>query len=187
MSGFSYTAVIMQHTHPPILDIQHAANTGAALQGLDTLSNYKRILQESQGESGENVVKWTALLELRSDESGEQSAWLRLTVDTALTQICQRCLLPVQVPIRVDRQFRFVPSEAVAEQQDEQCEEDLLVTSRAFDLTALIEDEALLELPLVPRHDQCPVSVKTVVIDEAFGSQAAKPNPFAALAKLKDK
>ena len=177
----------MQHNHPPILDIAHAAQTKTTLQGHDLLSNYARLLSESIGLDGDIAVQWTARFEFRDAPGGEPSAWLHLTVDTHLMQTCQRCLQPADVAVHVDRVFRFVASEAVAEQDDEDCDEDLLVSSRSFDLAALIEDEVLLELPLVPRHDVCPVPVKTVVADADFDEPAVKPNPFAALAVLKGK
>ncbi len=175
----------MQHNHPPILDITHAAQAKTTLQGQDALSNYERLLAESVGQDNNSAVQWTVRFDVRGNPAGEPSAWLRLTVDTYLVQTCQRCLQPTEVALHVDRAFRFVASEAVAEQEDDDCDEDLLVSSRTFDLAALIEDEVLLELPLVPRHDVCPVPVKTVVADADFDAPTVKPNPFAALAALK--
>ena len=78
---------------------------------------------------------------------GEAQATLRL--------ICQRCLEPMDQALAVDRPFRFVSSEQVALDEDDQSEEDLLVASQAFDAMALIEDELILALPLVPRHPEC--------------------------------
>jgi len=45
----------------------------------------------------------------------------------------------------------------------------------------------LMDLPLVPRHDICPVAVKLAVADADFEVAAEKPNPFAQLAQLKGK
>jgi len=178
---------MIEHKHPPHLDIKHAAPTQLQIEGHETLSNCERLMQEAQGLGGENLLHWTALVELRPDAAGLPSPWLHLTVETSVPQICQRCLGPVDVAVQVDREFRFVESEAVAEQQDEECDEDLLVTSREFDLAALIEDEVLMALPLVPRHDTCPVKVKMVAVDKDFDAPVEKPNPFAVLAQLKGK
>jgi len=53
---------------------------------------------------------------------------------------------------------------------------------------ALIEDELIMSAPIVPKHEICPSSVTLSVADEAFEEAlAAKPNPFAALAQLKQK
>ena len=99
---------------------------------------------------------------------------------------CQRCLGPVDIPVVVDRDFRFVSSEEQAEAEDEEAEEDVLALSREFNLQELIEDEMLMELPVVPRHEICPTEVKLAAQDVDFeAAQAEKPNPFAALAGLK--
>ena len=54
--------------------------------------------------------------------------------------------------------------------------------TRALDLRELIEDELLLAMPLVPRHEVCPEPLP-VRTDEDMPDDA--PNPFAALAALK--
>jgi uncharacterized protein len=101
---------------------------------------------------------------------------------------CQRCLGPVDVDISAQRSFRFVASEAVAEVEDEESEEDVLVLSRDFDLLGLMEDELLMALPPVPKHDVCPVHVVLEAKDADFVEESeAKPNPFAVLGQLKKK
>jgi uncharacterized protein len=89
--------------------------------------------------------------------------------------------------VQIDRSFRFVESETVAEQEDDESEEDVLVCSREFDLGALIEDEVLMDLPLVPRHERCPAPVTLAAADADFDTPAEKTNPFAVLVQLKGK
>jgi len=102
--------------------------------------------------------------------------------------VCQRCLSPVDSLLSVDRWFRFVADEATAEAQDEESEEDLLVVSRDFDLRALIEDELLMEIPVMPAHDVCPTPVQLSSSDEDFkAAEEAKPNPFAVLGALRSR
>lgn len=174
------------HNQPPTkFDIEEAARTSLRIAGVDTLLNYPRLRQETQAPAVDQPLHWCAQFDWRPDQTGQPCAWLRLEVSTALAQICQRCLGPVDVPVSVDRVFRFVDSEAVAEAQDDASDEDLLVTSREFDLAALIEDEVLLDLPLVPRHDTCPVPLKLSAVDADFEAAADKPHPFAVLAQLK--
>jgi uncharacterized protein len=89
--------------------------------------------------------------------------------------------------VSVSRSFRFVSSEEEAEQQDDDCEEDVLALTSEFKLSELIEDEILMELPLVPRHDECPSDVVMAAEDANFeAASAEKRNPFAVLAKLQD-
>ena len=62
----------------------------------------------------------------------------------------------------------------------------VLALTPALDLADLIEDELLLALPLVPRHDVCPAPLP--VPDNADVPEEDEPvNPFAALAALKTK
>ena len=64
----------------------------------------------------------------------------------------------------------------------------MLALSREFNLMELIEDELLMALPLVPRHEMCPVQPKMTVSDDDFESTSGdKPNPFAVLGSLKVK
>jgi uncharacterized protein len=46
-----------------------------------------------------------------------------------------------------------------------------------------VEDELILALPLVPRHDACPQPLAAPATAEE--PLAERPNPFAALAALK--
>ena len=61
----------------------------------------------------------------------------------------------------------------------------MLVISRDFDALSLVEDELILALPLVPRHEVCPQALPVDAVDEAFEAASQRPNPFAALAALK--
>ena len=131
-------------------------------------------------------MDWKAVGELRTALVGMGQVWLHLTVRASFPMECQRFLTPVDVPLTVDREFRFVADEATAEALDDESEEDLLALSREFDLHELIEDELLMALPVVPKHDECPAPVSLASSDEDFEeANAEKPNPFAALADLR--
>jgi uncharacterized protein len=144
-------------------------------------------MHETQGLGGDSPVDWSARFELISNPSGQTQAWLHLTVSLGVPLSCQRCLGAVIVPVSIKRSFRFVETEAQAELEDESAVEDVLVLSRDFDLSALIEDEVLMDLPVVPRHDECPVEIKLMAADADFEEAGVKPNPFAALVDLKNK
>jgi uncharacterized protein len=174
---------------PDRLDVKAFAQAGAHLSGHDTLLKYQRLAEEAKGLHPDLRVDWMADGELRTTHGIGGQIWLRLKANATLPMICQRCLQPVDVPLEVDREFRFVADEATAEALDSDSEEDLLALSREFDLRELIEDELLMALPVVPRHDECPTKVRMTSSDEDFEEASAqKPNPFAALAGLrKDK
>lgn len=167
------------------LDVKAFAQAAGEIAGQDLLSKYERLMSETQGLGADVAVNWSATGELRAASGGQEQVWLHLTATTCLPLTCQRCLGPVDVPVTIDRSFRFVADEAAAEAQDEEAEEDVLALSHDFNLQNLIEDELLMALPLVPRHEACPVEVKLEVADPDFEARSAeKPNPFAVLAKL---
>jgi len=168
------------------LDLAALAQAGVTLQGQLPLGALARLREEAGPAGLDQPVDWWAQGEQRLDAAGLPQVWLHLTAKVLLPLTCQRCLTPADIAIAVQRSFRFVANETQAEAEDEEAEEDVLVLSRDFDLVALLEDELLMGIPLVPRHDACPGDVRLTAQDPDFeAAQAAKPNPFAALATLR--
>lgn len=133
-------------------------------------------------------IAWQAQSQWRERTGGEPELWLHLRAHAQLPLTCQRCLTPVVQALTVDRWFRFVESEEVAQAQDDDCEEDLLVFEPQFDLLNLLEDEILMELPLVPMHQTCPdLPALADKSRPAADPSDERPHPFAALASLKGK
>lgn len=167
------------------LDIAAFAQGEHTLQGQTPLAAYPRFAEEVLGDPAAESVTWHAQGQWQAQTGGAGHAWLVLDVHTQATLTCQRCLQPVEVPLEVQRDFRFVKDEATAQAQDDDSEEDLLVMSRDFDLQTLIEDELLMALPLVPQHGICP---QPLAFDDAAAhveDAPEKPHPFAALAQLR--
>lgn len=173
---------------PLRLDVQAFARDGATLSVNDSLLKYERIMSEIPTESSDLPLSWAARGDWRESASAAPAAWLHLEVSAAVPVICQRCMTRLDSPVSVNTWFRFVADEATAEAEDEDdtCEEDLLVTNRAFDLRALVEDEVLLALPMVPMHEVCPDAPAMSVADPDFDDAVqSKPNPFAVLKGLR--
>jgi uncharacterized protein len=171
------------------LNLSAFARAQGSLSGSENLSRFERLLDAVHGLT-QVPVRFTARGEVRSDGGQGDQVWLALSVDATVPQVCQRCLSPVEVPLQVERAFRFVASEEQAELEDEESEEDVLVLSRDFNLLELIEDELLMALPVVPKHETCPAPVKLQAQDADFDAAAPaaqKPNPFAILEQLKNK
>ena len=111
--------------------------------------------------------------------------WLHLEIHTEVARHCQRCLQPMVLPVAVDRDYRFVADEATASAQDEDSLEDVLVWDKHFDLHALLEDEILLDLPLIPMHEVCPhLAAPVLATPRAKEAEEKKQQPFAGLADL---
>jgi uncharacterized protein len=174
-----------QESPPTHLDIKAFAHSASTLLGQDFLSNYERLSHEMRAPDVDLILNWSARGEVKVDESGSEQTWVHITADLSMPLTCQRCLGPVDVALAINQSFRFVGSEEAAEAEDEEAEEDVLVLSQDFNLHDLIEDEVLMALPVVPRHETCPVEVQLEVADAGFDSALAeKRNPFAVLAAL---
>ena len=167
------------------LDVKTFAEAAAELSGAFVQGGCERLMTETEGRGADKSVAWRARGELRNPRHVQPDILLHLRADAVLSLTCQRCLGPVDVAVAIDRDFRFVADEATAEAEDDESEEDLLVTSRSFDLVALIEDELLMDLPLVPQHATCPHPPVRSVADPDFEEESPKENPFAVLGRLK--
>ncbi len=170
--------------------MQAFAQDGVPLNETTLLQNMERLAHETQGLQPDSAVKWQASAELRPRTGAEDDVWLHLAAEATVPLTCQRCMGVVETPVAVDQWYRFVASEDIAMAEDDQSEEDLLVMEPQFDLLAVLEDELLMALPLVPMHEQCPVMPKLQAGDAgvAGGPDAdKKPNPFAVLAQFKAK
>jgi uncharacterized protein len=171
---------------PLRLDVERFARDGARLAGAWSLAGMPRLVEacHADGPPGpEDIVAWDARGEIRRS-NGESQTWLEMSLRTCLNLTCQRCLGAVPTPLAVESRFRFVDGEAQAAALDADAEEDVLASTRSLNLRMLAEDELLLALPIVPRHDVCPTPLP--LPSAGPGDEAVvAPSPFAALAGLK--
>jgi uncharacterized protein len=180
----------MSHEYSPQqLPILNFAKASAALEGTAALQEMERLSAESLSVDAGDQVHFSALGSLVDDAAGVAEPWLHLQGRAVLKVTCQRCLAAMDLEVAFQRDFRFVASEALAEVEDEESEEDVLVLSREFNLLQLVEDELIMSISSVPMHETCPVPPKLQAADAGFDDLAGGEalNPFAALQALKDK
>lgn len=170
---------------PRALHVRAFCNDGQSLGGDWPLSTLVRLGDGLFGTAEPSAaVQWSVAGSLVPVAAGEPELWLQLQARASVPLQCQRCLQQVQLDVSVDRRFRFVRSEEEAERLDEISEDDVLVLSPRLDLLDLLEDELILALPLVPKHEgPCPAPLPVPVDD--LDNESAAPNPFAALAALR--
>ena len=171
---------------PCRLDVTAFAKAAGELAGEWPTSSLHRLAESVLKDAflaGGADVRWSAHGELRPMRGAESQVWLHVKAATELLLECQRCLKAVDVPVQIDRRFLFVHGENTAAQLDTDNEDDVLALTRELDLRVLIEDEMLLALPIVPRHEVCPKPLVAVV--DARDLPNEKPNPFAVLAAFK--
>jgi len=100
--------------------------------------------------------------------------FLRVSASGAMQLVCQRCLGTFVFPLAIDVELQVTESLRDIEAADDDI--DRILASEATDVGRLIEDEVILALPMVPRHELC-IAVGAGV--------TAKISPFSALAALK--
>jgi uncharacterized protein len=169
---------------PVHIDPLRMAETGRLLEGRYSIADLDRLHDVLLEHSGEVAVS----LEFGIDAEGIRYLRGRLQTEVALE--CQRCLQPMRAPIDATFSLGLVRTVDAAEQLPSHYE-PLLVESDALFLRDIIEDELLLALPLVAKHDesQC-VDVNQRVAaavkrNDYERGEDNKANPFAALAALK--
>lgn len=166
------------------IDVSAFAKKGGELSGETPISEFRRLSEYAAPEAqpgSQEVVTWHAHGELRPVRGQPPQVWLHVDACGALSMTCQRCLQPLRVEVEADRDFRFVEGEEAAAAEDAVSEDDVLALSTALNLEALIEEELVLSLPWVPRHEGCPIPLPAATEPE----EPESPHPFAALADLK--
>ena len=170
--------------NPRSVDVAAFAKQAVEASGSWALATLDRLCLEAHADgkpAASEQLQWRATGESRTRRGGAPEVWLHLEGEAQLALVCQRCLQPVHAALQAHRSFQFVAGEEQAAAIDADSEDDVLALTRTLDLIELLEDELLLALPLVPRHDACtqPLTVREdgVVFEE-------RAHPFAALGDL---
>jgi uncharacterized protein len=149
-----------------VIDSLTFALQGRSMTGQIPLQRFVRLLD--QIESPDGALSFT--LTGRTGDQGEPM--LVLKVSGTMQLRCQRCLGATEFALDVEQAYelRDEADEASLEQEDlEDDSRDFLAASRSLDVVELIEEEALLSLPLVARHEQCELP------DRDLNPEAASP------------
>lgn len=170
---------------PVHIDPLRMADSGRLLKGKYSIAELDRLHDLLLERSGEVTVS----LEFGIDAEGIR--YMKGRLQATLVLECQRCLEAAQTPIDADFALGLVRNVDAAEALPSHYE-PLLVESDALFLRDIVEDELLLALPLVAKHEksQC-VEVNKSAVDVADKrndndrGKSEKVNPFAALAALK--
>jgi uncharacterized protein len=124
-------------------------------------------------------------LDFDRDEFG--TAYLDVRVQAPLTLICQRTLEPFVLPLAVESRLGLIRSEREEAALPPGCEPLLVDETGQVNPAAVIEDELLLALPLVPVNpdSSLPPEVTGEAMEDFSAAAEPIPNPFAVLRELK--
>jgi uncharacterized protein len=165
---------------PATIDPVALAEKGARLSGKLSLKGLPRLAAACRSAAGHAEVD----LEFTRGEGGD----VRLMIGTIRARVsltCQRCLEEMDYELRSEPRLVLLrPGESEEELPPEV---DALTVDKPIVLSTLIEDELLLVMPMIPLHDleHCPARAFVVAGERSESATGSKPNPFAALQRLK--
>ena len=139
------------------------------------LRRLKRLGALLQSEGGD--LRYT----LTFDRDAERRARVRGRVTAELVLECQRCLGPMALEVESGFQLGLVEGLEASARLPEALD-PLLVEEARIDPATLLEDELLLSLPQIARHEE-PCTEGPEAADVT--SRTERTHPFAALAALK--
>jgi len=146
-------------------------------EGEVAVADLPRLAQEVVGKSGE--IRWS----LQGGSNIHGHPQMELVVAGVVELVCQRCLVPVVFSIESASVLVLARDEEGADEIEALLESEsveVIVGSNALNILDLVEDDALLSLPLSPRHEACPNQL-SLPVAEGAGSES----PFAVLKNLK--
>ncbi|MEX0900159.1 MAG: YceD family protein [Gammaproteobacteria bacterium] len=154
---------------PEHVEIARLAARSARIQSVTPVSAMARLV--------ELLVDATGSVD--SDLRFSERQWIDGEASARVRVICQRCLEPmavaIDVPIRlaVDAELASLPDDREAVMSDD----------GRISLLALVEDELILALPIVPMHAE----EKCIVRSVDKSAPAERESPFAVLQQLKNR
>lgn len=160
---------------PLEVDPRRLAERNALLEGWIKLADFTRLAAHLLVSTGE---VW-AQFEFGRDAGKYCTVKGHIKAD--LPMQCQRCMGEMVLNVDIQTVFSPIADEKRLENLPAGYEPLALPLGEVISLPALVEDELLLSLPLVPKHDPavCPVKLKA--------SEDSQTQPFAVLANLKNK
>ena len=159
-----------------VIDAFEFGRSNGHRDGTTPVARMSRLGKDCADDSG--TISWSV------DGSLTSHAYPALTVAVSGTVqlVCQRCLNPFAYDIDSSTMLVLGKDDDEADQIEELLDDesiDVIVGSRTCEIGDLVEDEALLALPQVPKHDVCP---DTKLLDALNDD---KLSPFAGLKDIK--
>ena len=164
----------MQKKLPESVDFLKQVEKNASFEGTWPVAGFERLAEAICNDQGEV----TARLKFGT-RAGTHCLDGHVQADLELR--CERCLDPVKQHIESSFRFGLIASEDEAELLPKEFE-PLLVSDSGLSLVDLVEDELLLSLPLVARHDEACSEILQKHKDDKAQHDTHKP--FAALKDL---
>ena len=159
-----------------VIDAFDFSRINGSREGVTPVAEMPRFASDCADTSGN--IAWKVV----GATSKQGYPQLTLSVAGTVQLMCQRCLTPFAYDVDSTTVLMLGKDDAHADEIEDILDDetiDVIVGSRSMNLGDLVEDEALLALPQVPKHVVCP---DTTLVDAI---KTEKKLPFAGLKDLK--
>lgn len=165
------------------VDTYELTRVGQEVHGQAPIDQFERLTEDLPDQAS-TTVYWSVKGEM--DSFGQRFLLVHVKASPMLE--CQRCMKPFEWAVDSRNRLQLVKSEAELDADDaaDTDPDDVIervLGSHRFDVLALVEDEIILSLPYVPKHDVCPSLPEP--LEEEPGADSVRPSPFAVLDQLK--
>lgn len=143
------------------------------------LCRFARLEDYLSNSQGEVAVS----LQFGHDASGRRQ--IRGVLRTQVHLQCQRCLEDLVLDLDVALDVLVLASDAAARALPGELEAVVVEDGEELALLTLVEDELILNLPIVPLHDEPDCNPALEQLQQASAEEERQDNPFAKLRALK--
>lgn len=140
-------------------------------------------LQRLTGQLASNQGAVAIDLRFIRDEEGRRV--ISGTLDTTVKVACQRCLQDMDLDLHSELSLFAVDDEEEFQKLRDDQDGVIVPEDGMLDMQALVEDELLLSLPMIPMHEDPACNAVLNALREGEAVVESRPNPFAVLAGFK--
>jgi len=164
---------------PITIDPFKSAQRRLVCEGVFSISGMNRLLAVCENDSEQVIVKFSFHVDERGLNvlSGTASALVKLT--------CQRCTDAFEQELKTDFVFSPVKNQDAIAELPPYYDAIELDENGEVNLIELVEEELMLELPLIPKHETKDCSAPADSVWGELPEELEKPNPFDVLKQLK--
>lgn len=173
---------MLNNNLPKFVDLDRFVEKAASLHGTLAIKDMPRLVSSLASQEGEVAVD----ANFGIDKQGIK--FIKGSVKALVYVLCARCLEVFVQEILSDFSYGVVNSDAKAKKLPAHYE-PVLLTDQNLNVVEMIEDELIINLPIVPKHDlkSCKVKTPVVVLEDPEAAEETKTSPFSVIASLKDK
>ncbi|WP_218118025.1 DUF177 domain-containing protein [Pelistega sp. MC2] len=164
------------------IDLMDLVRLGHEVHQQNPLSRFLRLTEDLPEQTDENQVSWS----IKGHQKPHGPALVKLSITANPRLQCQRCMKLFNYDVASEVELQVVTSERAFNADVSESGEidndayEKILANKPVDMLALVEDELILSLPYIPKHDICPE-----LAEMPEDNLEKKPSPFAVLEKLK--